>query len=224
MKAKDRLVIFDCDGVLVDSERLSCRIMARMAGELGLRIGDDEAYERFRGRKVGACFEEIAVAAERRLPDGIIPEFRERCEKAFRLELSAVPHIDAVLDGLELPYCVASSGPRDKIRFTLGLTGLLPRFEGRIYSAYEVGTWKPEPGLFLHAAADMGVRPEACAVVEDSTVGIRAGVAAGMTVFAYAPDGEHASLVEMGATPFRSMRDLPPLLARWCERPLDSAA
>ena len=134
----------------------------------------------------------------------------------FRRELRAVEGIHAALDAIRLPTCVASSGPPEKIRLSLELTGLLPRFDGRIFSAYEVGSWKPDPGLFLHAAEAMGVPPDECAVVEDSVPGVRAGVAAGMRVFAYAPHGAaelEGEIADERAVVFDSMLALPRLLA-----------
>jgi beta-phosphoglucomutase-like phosphatase (HAD superfamily) len=98
------------------------------------------------------------------------------------------------------------------MRLTLGVSGLLPRFEGRLFSSYEVGSWKPDPGLFLHAAAAMGVAPGRCAVVEDSLPGVRAAVAAGMAVFGFADLTPEADLAAAGARPFRRMADLPALL------------
>lgn len=119
-----------------------------------------------------------------------------------------------MLRQLDRPYCVASSGPRDKIEHSLSITGLLGYFPGRIFSAYDVGSWKPDPGLFLHAAETMGVAPERCAVVEDSVLGVQAGVAAGMTVFGYAPAGNASVLLDWGAIPFQTMDALPGLLCR----------
>ncbi|MBT2384689.1 HAD family hydrolase [Streptomyces sp. ISL-11] len=213
----DCLVIFDCDGVLVDSEVLSARVMREMAAESGLAIAHEDALPLIRGRKVAEWVAELAAALGRPLPDTFIPEFRRRTALAFSAELRAVPHIEQVLLTLPLPYCTASSAPAEKIRLTLGLTGLLPYFEGRVYSAYEVGAWKPDPGLFRHAAADMGTAPGRCAVVEDSVVGVRAGVAAGMTVFGYAPHGSgtDAALGAAGAITFPSMERLPALLDAW---------
>ena len=125
--------------------------------------------------------------------------------------------IETVLQDLQLPYCVASSGPREKIELSLYTTGLLHYFQGRIFSAYEVGSWKPAPGLFLHAAHALSVPPERCAVIEDSVLGVQAGRAAGMTVFGYAPSGNEASLAAVGAHPFTSTAALLPLLQQDAE-------
>ncbi|WP_433855436.1 HAD-IA family hydrolase [Streptomyces kronopolitis] len=212
-----RLVIFDCDGVLVDSETLSSRVMRDMASAEGLDFSSKQALEFIRGRKVAEWVEQLEERLGRALTPDFVPLFRKRAADLFTAELRPVPYVQQVVTNLEVPFCTASSAPRDKIHHTLGLTGLLPFFQDRIYSAYEVGVWKPDPGLFLHAAADLGVSPEHCAVVEDSPVGVRAGVAAGMTVFGYAPrdSGTHTALVAEGAHTFSSMTELPGLLDRW---------
>ncbi|MEU0159794.1 HAD family hydrolase [Streptomyces sp. NPDC006261] len=211
------LVIFDCDGVLVDSETLSSQVMREMAGLEGLSFSPEQALAFIRGRKVAEWVGQLEAQLGRALPAGFVPRFRTRSAELFATELRAVPHVRHVVDGLRLPFCTASSAPREKILNTLGLTGLLPSFQDRIYSAYEVGSWKPDPGLFLHAAADLGVPADRCAVVEDSLVGVRAGRAAGMAVFGYAPpeSGTAGELRAEGATVFGSMTELPGLLDRW---------
>lgn len=211
----DDLILFDCDGVLVDSETLSAEVLAAMAAEIGVRLAHPEALAFLRGRKVAAWVAELEALAGRPLGERFIAAFRTRAAGAFEAGLVAIPHVEVAIGRLAVPYCTASSAPRAKIRHTLGLTGLLPLFEGRIYSAYEVGAWKPDPGLFLHAAADMGADPADCAVVEDSFVGVQAGVAAGMTVFAYAPGDTGPALAAAGATPFACMSQLPTLLRAW---------
>ncbi|MEU8887464.1 HAD family hydrolase [Streptomyces sp. NPDC048442] len=227
------LVIFDCDGVLVDSETLSARVMREMAGKEGLDFSPEQAVEFIRGRKVAEWVGQLEALLGRALPARFVPDFRTGCAELFATELRPVRHVRQVVEGLGLPFCTASSAPREKILNTLGLTGLLPYFQNRIqdrfedrfedrvqdriYSAYEVGAWKPDPGLFLHAAADLGVLPEHCAVVEDSVVGVRAGIAAGMSVFGYAPpqNGTAEQLAAEGAVTFGSMKELPGLLDSW---------
>ncbi|HXB22688.1 MAG TPA: HAD family hydrolase [Candidatus Solibacter sp.] len=211
------LVIFDCDGVLVDSEILGNSVLVQVITELGLEISLEESLTQFRGGKMADVVTEIERRLGRPVPPGFVADFRARSAAAFRRELRAVPDIEDALDQIPVPMCVASSGPPEKIQLTLELTGLLPRFTGRIFSAYEVGIWKPDPGLFLHAASAMGVPPHNCTVVEDSVLGVRAGVAAGMRVLGFAAiEQEVVPLAEAGATPFRSMRDLPRLLAVSC--------
>ncbi|WNZ13661.1 HAD-IA family hydrolase [Streptomyces sp. 11x1] len=208
------LVVFDCDGVLVDSEKLSSQAMLEMAADEGIVLTPDAALAFIRGRKVATWVAELETRLGRSLAPDFVPEFRRRAAALFTVALRPVPDVPRMLDELTVPFCTASSAPRDKIEHTLGLTGLLPRFADRIYSAYEVGAWKPDPGLFLHAARDLGVPADRCVVVEDSLVGVQAAVAAGMTVFGYAPpeNGTAAVLGAAGAVTFESMAALPALL------------
>lgn len=211
--ARFALVIFDCDGVLVDSEILGNRVLVETVAELGLALDLEEAVSLFRGCKMAECVREIERRLGRPVPGNFVSNLRARTADTFRLGLQPVHGVTAVIDALRVPICVASSGPSEKIRLSLQVTGLLPRFEGRVFSSYDVGVWKPDPGLFLHAARTMGIAPGECAVVEDSVLGVIAGVAAGMSVFGFAADGRDAdALSNAGATVFRSMQDLTQLL------------
>ncbi|HEY2584945.1 MAG TPA: HAD-IA family hydrolase [Tepidisphaeraceae bacterium] len=214
VSARFALVIFDCDGVLVDSEVLGNRILVEMVAELGLALDLEEAVALFRGCKMAECVREIERRMRRPVPGNFVNDLRTRTADAFRLGLQPVHGVETLIDALRVPICVASSGPSEKIRLSLQVTGLLPRFDGRIFSAYDVGVWKPDPGLFLHAARVMGVAPRKCAVVEDSVLGVRAGVAAGMAVFGFAADGRDSNaLCNAGAVVFQSMQQLTDLLA-----------
>ena len=208
------LVIFDCDGVLVDTERLAVRIDVQVLGQLGWALSEREVIERFVGLSDATVRAEIEAHTGRRLADDWEQEFEDLYRAAFAAELRAVDGVVEALDRINAQTCVASSGTHDKMRFTLGLTGLLPRFEQRIFSATEVTRGKPAPDLFLHAAARMGVRPAACAVVEDSRYGIEAAHAAGMRAFAYAGSVTPAHRLNHlpGTVVFSDMRDLPRLL------------
>lgn len=182
------LVIFDCDGVLVDSERLSVRTEVQLLGELGWSVSEDEVIERFVGRSDAHMLSVIESQLGRPVPE-FMTQYRERLFAAFDRELTAVPGVVAALDrieGLGLATCVASSGTHDKMARTLGCTGLLDRFDGRIYSATQVAHGKPAPDLFLFAAASMGVDPGECVVVEDSRYGVEAARAAGMRSVGFA--------------------------------------
>ncbi len=205
------LVIFDCDGVLVDSEGITTRTYIDALAELGLTWAFEDAVHRFRGGKMADVIALAEADLGRPLPDGFVERFRAVLFERLRTECDPVEGIVEALDRLSHPVCVASNGPRAKMDATLGSTGLMPRFEGRIFSAYEVGSFKPEPGLFLHAAEALGARPDRCVVVEDSDGGVRAAVAAGMHALAY--DGHGANLKAEGATKFEDMRALPGLVA-----------
>jgi HAD superfamily hydrolase (TIGR01509 family) len=157
----------------------------------------------------------LAILEERLgrpLPDGWAAELDAAVREAFRRELAPVAGIEAALDALDLPTCVASSGSQEKMRLTLGLTGLRDRFAGRIFSGGEVEHGKPAPDLFLLAAERMGAAPGDCVVVEDSPFGAAAARAAGMCCLGYAPDGDGAALAREGATVFTAMADLPALV------------
>jgi HAD superfamily hydrolase (TIGR01509 family) len=208
------LVIFDCDGVLVDSERIAVRVEAELLAELGWPLSQAEIVERFMGRTTEHMDEAIEAQLGSRLPGDWRDQFQRRYREAFAAELVPVDGVLDALDQIAVPTCVASSGSHDKLRFTLGHTGLYERFEGRIFSGYEVANGKPAPDLFLHAAARMGAGPARCAVVEDSLYGVLAARAAGMRVFGYAGGLTPADRLEGEATVvFEDMRELPRLLA-----------
>jgi HAD superfamily hydrolase (TIGR01509 family) len=208
------LVIFDCDGVLVDSERIAVRVEAELLAELGWPLSQAEIVERFMGRTTEYMDEAIEAQLGSRLPGDWRDQFQRRYREAFAAELVPVDGVLDALDQIAVPTCVASSGSHDKLRFTLGHTGLYERFEGRIFSGYEVANGKPAPDLFLHAASRMGAGPARCAVVEDSLYGVLAARAAGMRVFGYAGGLTSADRLEGERTVvFEDMRELPRLLA-----------
>jgi len=209
-------VIFDCDGVLVDSELITNRILAAMLNELGVPVTLEELFERFVGRSMAYCNELIAGMLQRPLPQDFWDTYRSRTTAAMQAQLQPVPGIEATLDALGaagVPYCVASSGSHEKMRTTLGITGLLPRFEGRLFSVTEVARGKPAPDVFLHAAQRYHMSPQVCSVVEDTPTGVAAGVAAGMRVFGYSALTPSQRLIEAGAhQTFSTMALLPELL------------
>jgi HAD superfamily hydrolase (TIGR01509 family) len=210
------LVIFDCDGVLVDTERIAVRVDAEVFARLGWAMSEDEVTERFLGRSD----EDIGRELERRLgrpfPPGWEREFEPLYREAFQAWLRPVDGIVEALDQITIQTCVASSGGHEKMRYTLGLAGLYERFAGRIFSVTEVSRGKPAPDLFLHAAGRMGATPPACVVVEDSRYGIEAALAAGMRAVGYGGGLTPSSRLEAaGATVLHDMRELPTLLADW---------
>ncbi len=202
------LVIFDCDGVLVDSERLAVRTESKILSELGWPLTEAEIVERFVGRSATYMQQEIEQHLGRTIDWDL--EFEPRYREVFERELVAVPGIVEALDEINIPVCVASSGSHEKMRFTLGMTGLLDRFDGCIFSVDQVEHGKPAPDIFLFAAEQMGTSPDRCAVVEDSVSGIAGGLAAGMTVFAFAGGvTREESLSIEAAVVFDDMRVLP---------------
>ncbi|KJY36962.1 haloacid dehalogenase [Streptomyces sp. NRRL S-495] len=209
-----RLVIFDCDGVLVDSERIAARVQIGLGAELGWPLTEEEVVERFIGRSMASIDEQVAERLGRETADRWWAEFVRRHAEEVDAGLEPVDGLPEALDAITLPTCVASSGSHEKMAHTLGRTGLHHRFAGRIFSATEVARGKPAPDLFLHAARRMGVPPSACAVVEDSAPGVLAARAAGMRAFGYAGGLTPAArLTGPDTVVFEDMRELPALLA-----------
>ena len=212
------LIIFDCDGVLVDSEVISCRVHAEVLSRHGYPITADQVFERFLGRSTRQATLEIEAELGRTLPD----EYREQLQSelfgAFEAELEAIHGIHDVLDQLSYRVCVASSGSQQRMRVSLGSTGLYERLAPNIFSASQVRNGKPAPDLFLFAADEMKVPPERCVVVEDSIAGVGGARAAGMAVFGF-HGGSHCRpgyaepLRRAGADlTFDDMRRLPELI------------
>jgi HAD superfamily hydrolase (TIGR01509 family) len=203
------LVIFDCDGVLVDSERITNQVFAQMLNELGLPVKLDDMFENFVGHSMQQCLTLIADMLGHAPPKDFVESYRKRTKAALESQLVAVTGIESALDNIALPYCVASSGDHDKMRMTLGITGLLPRFDGKLYSVTEVEKPKPSPDVFLYAAQQQGISPAACVVIEDTPTGVLAAVAAGMTVYGYAALTPAHRLLTAGAHGvFRSMDEI----------------
>jgi HAD superfamily hydrolase (TIGR01509 family) len=210
------LVIFDCDGVLVDSERLTTKVEARVLTELGWPMEQAEVVQRWMGRTSQAQLAEVTDRLGTQVAARFDTLTTDELHAAFETELEAVAGIPELLDHLEahgVATCVASSGTHHRMGVTLRVTGLRDRFEGRIFSGTEVAHGKPAPDLFLHAAARMGVEPHHCVVVEDSAFGVRAGVAAGMRVYGFAGGlTPAAALADAGADVVHAMSDLVGLL------------
>jgi HAD superfamily hydrolase (TIGR01509 family) len=206
------LVIFDCDGVLVDSEPLSNRILAERLTAIGLPTTTEQSMHDYMGRSWKTDQAIIEGRLGRPLPEGWSDAYHAEVMAAFERELQAVPGVVEALDAIEEPSCVASSSAHPRIRAALCATGLLARFEGRIFSATDVEHGKPAPDLFLHAAASLGAEPGRCAVVEDAPTGVQAARAAGMAVFGYAGSTRPERLEAEGACVFASMGELPALI------------
>jgi HAD superfamily hydrolase (TIGR01509 family) len=210
------LIVFDCDGVLVDSERLSIRVDAMFLDRLGWPMGEVEIVERFVGRSDADMRAVIEEHLGGPIPADIDEEFDRLYRETFEAELTPVDGIVEALDAIVaagIPICVASSGGHAKIKRSLELTGLTQFFGDRIFSASDVAHGKPAPDLFLHAASRMGAAPARCAVIEDSAFGVDAAIAAGMLAFAYAGGVTTADrLTRPGVVVFDEMHRLPGLL------------
>ncbi|WP_406684849.1 HAD family hydrolase [Seonamhaeicola sp. MEBiC1930] len=206
--SKYKCVIFDCDGVLVDSEVIGNQVLVDMANEYGANINIEYAFNHFKGSYIDACVEKIKKLVAHPIKDGFIDEYRHRSYEAFKENIKPVKGVKYVLDNLDLPFCVASSGPEEKIKLNLGLTNLLSYFEGKIFSCYAIQKWKPEPDVFLWASEIMGFKPEECLVIEDSISGVKAAKAGGFDVFGYTEHDYKNELQALAARTFNSMEQL----------------
>jgi HAD superfamily hydrolase (TIGR01509 family) len=206
-------VIFDCDGVLVDTELISNTVLGALLTEAGLPRTLEDCMRDYRGRSIASVLTMAERSLGAALPFDVAGRYFAEIEEVFATELEPVPGVIGALDRISMPSCVASSGPHHKMAVTLQATGLWERFEGRIFSAMDVANGKPAPDLFLHAAAHMGFHPASTAVVEDSLPGVEAAVAAGMRALAFARHSDPAELAAAGGEPFDDMAELPGLLA-----------
>jgi HAD superfamily hydrolase (TIGR01509 family) len=205
------LVIFDCDGVLVDSDRLALRVQAEHLSALGLPTDFETCVHDFLGIGMPAT---LAIVTERLghpIPEGWQEQLDREVRATFERELRPVDGIRHALGRIEVSTCIASSSSHEKLRLTLGLTGLYDHFAGRIFSAEEVARGKPAPDLFLHAADSMGAHPDRCVVIEDSPAGVTAAKSAGMTALAFS-DLTPPSKLHAADAIFTHMSELPALV------------
>lgn len=206
-------IIFDCDGTLVDSEYLCNLGLALKLREQGITEEAHHLTASYRGWKLEQVLEKLSFKHGLKFDEVFVQSYRQLVSALFKERLQPVAGVKEALSAINLPKCVASGGPPEKINQALTLTGLSGYFGGNIFSSYVVQSWKPEPGLFLHAAGVMGIQPEACAVVEDSPVGIEAALKAGMRPYLYDPQGIYEAMAGE-VTLLKDMRQLPKLLLR----------
>lgn len=205
---KCELVIFDCDGVLVDTEPVVNRVFVEMIAELGLRLDLDETLREFAGCSMAQRMRTIESRCRWQAPRGFLHGFDQRLVDALRRRIEVVPGVKEALAQIRLARCVASNGSPSEIRLKLGLVDLLAEFGGHLFSAEAVSAPKPDPALFLHAARSMGVVASACVVVEDSVPGVEGAIRAGMRVLGYAGRTDKERLAAGGAEVFESMAEL----------------
>lgn len=209
------LVIFDCDGVLIDSEPIANRVLSERLRLIGLTLSPDEVMRKFVGRSRAGCLNLAAELLSRDLPEQFAQEWDFALFAALKSEVRPIDGVVDLLASLDVPYCVASNSSPERMRISLLASGLSPQFAGRMFSSADVPNPKPAPDLLLHAAQALGVAPSRCAVIEDTPTGAKAGVAAQMKVFGYV-GGEHSSasaLSAEGASTFENMRELAALLS-----------
>ena len=216
MTAHLDLVIFDCDGVLVDSEPLSNAVLAAALTRAGLATTPEQAVATYKGLHIRDVIAQAQASLGGPLPDGFVPAFEQARADAFRRELTPVAGAAEAVRAVRaagLKVCVASQGKVSKTELTLGLTGLRSLFDAdAVFSAHEVARGKPHPDLFLHAAERMGAPPDRAAVVEDTPIGVAAAVAAGMRAIGYGADSDSEALRRAGARVIGSLSELPALL------------
>jgi HAD superfamily hydrolase (TIGR01509 family) len=214
------LIIFDCDGVLVDSEVISCRAHADVLTRHGYPITSEQVFDRFLGRSTRQAHLEVEAELGRSLPDDFNAQLQDELYRSFEATLQAVPYIDDALRAITQPVCVASSGSQERMRVSLGRAGLYDKLAPNIFSASQVANGKPAPDLFLFAAERMAAAPGRCLVIEDSIPGITGARAAGMTVLGFhggshCQPGHAETLRAAGALlTFDDMRQLPGLIGR----------
>jgi HAD superfamily hydrolase (TIGR01509 family) len=210
------LIIFDCDGVLADSERITNTVFAELLREQGLNFTLEEMFEHFVGNSASQCLAKIHAMLGRPVPDDFMDHYRARCKVALEKDLKAVAGVEEMLPKIKQPFCVASNSDTQKLKTILGYANLLPIFEDRMFSVDQVAQGKPAPDIFLFAAKHFGADPARSLVIEDTPIGVCAGVAAGMTVLGYAELMNAERLLAAGAfLTFSNMAELPDLIARF---------
>ena len=201
-------VIFDLDGTLVDSETLCNQAFVDLLPELNESV--EHLVHRYRGQKLSGILSDLEDRTGQKLPRTFETTYRARVSELFEQSLAPMPGVVKMLESLDRPKCIASSGPPQKIEHALRVSGLAKFFGSNLFSSYVVGSWKPEPGLFLHAAQSMGFAPNSCLVIEDSTVGVRAADAVGMAALQYTPHSSENS--DEAPMTFKDMSQLPELI------------
>lgn len=207
---KYKCILFDCDGVLVDSESISAKVFREMALEMGCTLSFETILKQITGTSMQENIDFLEMRTGKKLPANFEKEYRKRTYKRFQQELKPVDGIHSLLGKIKVPVGVASSGPVEKIIQNLKITGLYEFFADHIFSCYEIGSWKPDPGIYLHAAKSMGFLPGECVVVEDSEAGVKAALAGGFDVFAL--NGKTINHAFSGVKPINHLSELEALL------------
>lgn len=207
-----KCIIFDCDGVLVDSEVLGNQVFVDLANDYGANIDLDYAMEHFKGSFLYASMQHIEGIIGKPLPKDFESSYRQRSFDVFKKELRPVDGVAEVLANLKVPFCTASSGPQLKIRSNLATTGLLDFFGDAIFSCYDLGKWKPDPAIFLFAAESMGYAPNECLVIEDSVFGATAANRGGFDVFGFTAHEKSPDFIKKCTAVFDHMEQLTPMI------------
>ena len=211
---KYKCIVFDCDGVLVDTEHISISTLLELGRKYGAEIDLDFAMVDFVGKSLEYCYGYIKERCTKSFPVDFVQQYRSLSFERFKKNLQAIDGVKELIQKLEIPFCVASNGPLDKMQLNLQTVGLDVFFGDNMFSAYQINKFKPDPALFIHAAASLGFKPEECVVIEDSDVGVRAAINGGFDVFGFANKRSEALLKETGAKLFYSMHELYDLLEK----------
>jgi len=212
MNKNYKCIIFDCDGVLVDSEAISAKVFREMVSELGCNLDFETVLEQITGTSMKENLKYFAECVGADLPDNFEKEFRARTYEAFKTDLKPIPGVHDLIDKIKVPIGVASSGPAAKIKLNLTTTGLIDKFGDNIFSCYDIESWKPEPDIYLHAAKQLEFSPEECAVIEDSKPGVIAAIKGGFDVYVLVSETQKNTFTDLGATAFSNMEELGNLL------------
>ena len=207
-----KCILFDCDGTLVDSENITNRVVANMAGELGISMTLREAQIKFGGKTLDAVIYGMKEMSGKDIPADWLPRLVKEVSKAYETDLQPMEGIKKLLDSIDIPICVASNGEPRHVKGSLMLTGLKGYFNENVFTASEVNRPKPAPDLFLHAAQKMGFKPKDCVVIEDSIPGVTAAVNANIKVYGLVKLCSAEELESAGAIPFKTMNELSELL------------
>jgi len=209
------LIIFDCDGVLVDSEPLANSLFARLCREHGFHLSDEEAMEQFPGSRFASCVAYVEQKHGRQMPGDFVLTYRQALSEAFASHLEPIPGVREILPSIQRPKAVASNGPKEKMVDNLITCRIYHHFQqDHIFSAYDIQKWKPEPDLFLTASAHLGAAPATCLVVEDSQPGVQAALAAGMQVVGFTHGGRNKKLYNLGVPLIDQMTELKGILVK----------
>ncbi|MDO6760899.1 HAD family hydrolase [Tamlana sp. 2_MG-2023] len=206
--SKYKCIIFDCDGVLIDSETIAIGTLVEMANLLGANMDKSQSIIDLKGKSFNHCLNLISNRINKLLPEDFESEYRVNTFKAFKENIQPIKGIKEVIKNLKIPFCVASSGPENKIRLNLEVTGLLPSFEGKIFSCYTIQKWKPEPDVYLWAAKTMGFKASECLVIEDSVSGVLGAKNGGFDVYGYTEHDYKNELEVLSTKTFSKMSDL----------------
>lgn len=208
-----KCILFDCDGVLVDSEIIGNKVMIAMAQEYGFEMTTEDSIHFFNGKSIYENLQLIETKINRKLPDSFESEYRKQSFEAFKKEIKPIAGVTEFINNLSVDFCVASNGPIDKMELNLSLTGLLDKFENKMFSAFQINSWKPDPELYIHAARVMGYTVNECIIIEDSIAGVKAGISGGFIVYGFANSHTETQLKEAGAILFYSYEELTLLLS-----------